>query len=368
MLCTRFAPAAVSAVLFSLPLAAQRTAALADGFTTEVEVERLPILSQGRTGTCWSFATVSFLEAELQRLHGEQVDLSEMYGVYWAYVEKATRYVRLHGHAQFSQGGLSHDVIAIARAHGIAPAGAYSGLPEGAEDHNHDALEAELKKILEPFAKGRGDFDAMVAAVRGVLDRHLGPVPESFAANGVEVTPLQFATETLKLPLDEYVELMSFRSAGFDRRAELLVPDNWMRFDGYWNLRIDELLANVDHALREGFSVALDCDLSERSNGGGTAKLSPEMEATPITDDLRQQDFDARRTTDDHLMHIVGIAKGPDGGTWYLVKNSWGDRGPFGGHMMMSRAYLAAKTVGVMLHRDGLLPETRERIDAAAPH
>jgi bleomycin hydrolase len=39
------------------------------------------IENQCQTGTCWSFATVSFLEAEVLRKGGKSVDLSEMYNV-----------------------------------------------------------------------------------------------------------------------------------------------------------------------------------------------------------------------------------------------------------------------------------------------
>lgn len=360
------AAATLAALVFTGPdLLAQAKERLdAQDFLVEVDLTRTPVLAQGRTGTCWSYATTSFLESEIARLHGEEVDLSEMFTVYWTYLEKARRYARLHGRAQFSQGGLSHDVIAIAKRYGVAPADAYTGLLGDSKRHDHSKLEDALKELLEPFAKGRRPMTELEDAVRAVLDEHLGPVPATVEGKGATATPRALANDLLQLPLDDYVEVMSIQSEGFGHRGELLVPDNWMHFQGYWNVPIDELLANVDHALKSGYTIALDCDVSERTNGDGLMKLSDELEVGDITDELRQEMFDTRKTTDDHLMQIVGIAKGPGGGTWYVVKNSWGTSNPFGGNVMMSRAYLAAKTLAIMVHRDGLLDATRATFEA----
>jgi bleomycin hydrolase len=355
-----YALAAVVA-LCAVPVAAQSPKPLGkEDFKVGIELGHTPIVSQGRTGTCWSFATVSFLESEIERIHGEDVDLSEMHTVYWGYVEKARRFVRLHGKAQFSEGGLSHDVTEIASRHGLAPLAAYTGLVGDGQVHNHAALSKAVEAVMQPFVAGQRPAGELEAAVRAVLDEHLGAPPETFEAKGVTVTPVSYAKDLLNLPFADYVELMSLESEGFGRRAELLVPDNWMRYQGYWNVPVADLLANVDHALEKGYTIALDCDVSERTNGNGLMKLSAELEAGEISDELRQQMFDDRRTTDDHLMQIVGTAEGPDGKTWYLVKNSWGNRGPFDGYVMMSRNYLAAKTLGIMVHRDGLLPATRD--------
>lgn len=355
-------------LVLALPLAAQRARPLGpDDFTMEVALDRMPVLSQGRTGTCWCFATTSFLESEVKRLKGETVDLSEMYGVHAGWREKSEVFVRLHGKVQLGQGGLSHDLIAIAREHGVMPASAYSGLREGRAEHDHEELEKILQTLLPIYANGKRPSPEWQDAVGGVIDAYLGKPPASFEVGGRTVTPQQYAREVLALPLDDYVELMSFDSEGFGTKGELLVPDNWMRDSNYWNVPIQELLANVDHALRAGYSIALDCDVSEATNdqGRGLMRLSPQMEKHEITDDLRQLQFDSRETTDDHLMHIVGIAKDKDGGVWYVVKNSWGNVGPFEGNVMMSRAYLALKTLAIMVHKDGTLESTRARFAAA---
>jgi bleomycin hydrolase len=345
-------------------LAAQRAPALRpDDFTIEMQLDRLPAISQGRTGTCWSFATTSFFESEVSRLRGERVDLSEMYGVYQAWLAKSDTFVKLQGKAQLSQGGLSHDLVAMARRHGLVPQSVYSGLREGQGEYDHDELEKVLTALLPIYAKAERPSDAWRVAVRGVVDAYLGQPPATFVVDGRTVTPQQYARETLGLPLDSYVELMSLESEGFGARAELMVPDNWMRDSNYWNVPIAELLENIDHALRAGMTLAIDCDVSEPTNDRGRAlmRLSPQNEKREITDDFRQKLFDSRETTDDHLMHIVGRATDPDGGVWYLIKNSWGNDGPFDGHLMMSRNYLALKTLAVMVHVDGLTEATRKR-------
>ncbi len=336
-------------------------------FTVEIDLEREPVQNQENTGTCWSFATTSFLESEIRRLQGEQIDLSEMYFVRCAYQEKVRRYVMLHGKTQFSQGGLSHDVIAMARLYGLSPVAAYDGLPGQQTRHDHSELEKVLKAMADVYAEEQRPGPQGAAAVAGVLDAYLGAAPERIQVDGAELTPQQYASEVARLPLNDYVELMSFASEPFGQEAELLVPDNWMRYAGYWNVPIDEFLANVDHALENGFSIALDCDVSEpgANNRSGVYQLPAALERRSITDDLRLELFENRETTDDHLMHIVGRAKHEDGRVFYVVKNSWGKRGPFEGNLMMSRNYLALKTLAVMVHVDGVKPQTRQNFRPA---
>ena len=305
-------------------------------------------------------------ESELQRIHAEPIDLSEMHTVYFAYLEKARRYVRLHGKAQFSQGGLSHDLVLIAKRFGVVPAESYSGLCDGATSHDHGELETVLGAMLEKIAKQRRPSPHWEAGITGVLDAYLGASPETITVHGQEMTPQRYAIEVLRLPLDDYVEVMSYSYTPFDERGELLVPDNWTRDQNYWNVPIEELLANLDHAIRSGYTVAVDVDVSERTNDSRNAifKLSDAFEKRTITDSLRLRTFDRRETTDDHLMHIVGISRDKGGKLHYITKNSWGNRGPFAGHVMITRNYMALKVLAIMTHRDGLLRETRAKFES----
>lgn len=361
--------AAVLAALLATNLAttiatAQRRAPRNE-FTLDVEHARTPALSQGRAGTCWSFATTSFLESELERIHQKPIDLSELHTVYFTYLEKARRYVRLHGKAQFSQGGLSHDVLDIVGRYGVVPQSEYTGLCGDSTRHNHDELEKVLKSIIDQVAESRRPSDKWENAVKGVLTAYLGDVPKSIQVDGQSFTPTEYAHQELKIPVADYRQLMSYRSDPYWERTQLLVPDNWAHHGDYWNVPLETMLDNLDHALSSGYTAAVDIDMSERGtrNGDYVWVLPKAQEGEgAITEDLRQEMFDTRQTTDDHLMHIVGRAKNQDGETFYLIKNSHGSGGPYDGHVYASRNYLAAKMLSFMVHKDALQRETRERI------
>jgi bleomycin hydrolase len=358
--------ALVIALLAAIPLAAQDRASrpgqpTENPFTTEVELPRLGVISQGVTGTCWSFATTSFLESEYQRIHKNPIDLSEMYFARMAYLEKARRYVMLQGKTQLSEGGLSHDLPALIRLHGAMPASAYSGLCNGSTKHDHKELFELVKAALQVLAKE--DWKPSKhweTAILGIVDAYVGTPPKSVVIDGKTVTPKEYADDVLKLPIDDYVEVMSSGMTPFHQPAELLVPDNWLRYQGYWNVPIDEFMGSLDHALRSGYSVAVDCDVSEPGFRNGVAKLSANLEKPgAVTQEIRDSMFRGRDTTDDHLMHIVGIAKDKDGGTFYLTKNSWGESaGPFGGNCYLSAAYVRAKALAFMVHKDGMPKKT----------
>lgn len=344
------------------------TFAHAQQLTPVVELGRLEALSQGNAGTCWSFATISFLESELERIHGSRIDLSELHTVYFTYLEKCRRFVRLHGKTQFSQGGLCHDVIDIVAKYGAVPSDAYTGLRGDRNVHNHDELEKVLKATIDEIAASKRPSDHWEDAVRGILSAYLGEVPETVDVDGKTRTPLQYAHEDLRIPVGDYRQLMSLESEPYWQRRQLLVPDNWAHCNDYWNVPLDVMLENLDHALHAGYTVAVDVDVSEPGALGGRGnyiwKLSkPLEEEGAITPEIRQRMFDVRATTDDHLMHIVGISKDETGKLYYLTKNSHGRGGPYDGHVFMSRNYVAAKMLSFMAHKDALRPETIERTD-----
>ena len=344
------------------------TLATSQQLTPVVELGRLEALSQGRAGTCWSFATVSFLESELERIHGSRIDLSELHTVYYTYLEKCRRYVRLHGKTQFSQGGLCHDVIDIVSKYGAVPSDAYTGLRGKRRVHDHDELEKVLLATIKQIAESDRPSDQWEDAVEGILSAYLGDVPETVEVDGKTMTPVQYAHDELRIPLQDYRQLMSLESEPYWRQRQLLVPDNWAHHSEFWNVPLDAMLDNLDHALRAGYSCAVDVDVSEPGALGGRGnyiwKLSAALEEDgAITPAIRQRMFDVRATTDDHLMHIVGISKDKKGRLYYLTKNSHGQGGPYAGHVYISRNYLAAKMLSFMTHKDALMPETIERTE-----
>lgn len=349
-------------------------------FQVVVDAEASAVKSQGRTGTCWSFATTSLLESELLRMGKEPVDISEMYFVRMNYPQKVANYLRLHGNAAMGQGSLGGDVLRAVRLYGVVPEAVYGGRLYGAEEHDHSELHSVLKGTADVLIESRQLTPVWPDAVDGVLDAYLGEPPETFTYNGRSYTPHSFAAE-LGIEADNYIELTSFAHHPFYTSFAIEVPDNWARNMSY-NLPLDQLIAVMDHALENGFTVDWDGDVSERSfcqNKGvavwplkGWADRDaeernalcsvPESELD-VTQGLRQAGFDNHTSTDDHLMHITGIARDQHGTKYYITKNSWGLSGPKDGFIYMSEAYVRAKTISVVLHRDALPADVAGRLE-----
>lgn len=322
-----------------------------------VELPRRPVLNQGKTGTCWSYATTSFLETEVERITGRSVSLSEMFTVRHAIVEKARRYVMLHGKTVFDEGGLSHDVIAMVKANGIVPGDAYTGLVPGQSSHDHSELFKILGDLVKRYAEGPPD-QRWLRGIEGLVDAYLGAPPDAVVVDGLPVTPREYALDHLKIPVDDYVEVMSFSYAPFHQRAQLLVPDNWMMDGNYLNLPLDEFMAIFENALMNGYSIAVDLDVSEDTYrpGEGLAQLPRVLEQPgAITQQVRDRMFETRETTDDHLIHVVGIVRDRNGKRLFLAKDSWGaDHGRLQGYRVLTENYIRAKVLAYMVHKDAL--------------
>lgn len=348
-------------------------------FTTQIDLEATPVISQGRTGTCWSFSSTSFLESEIIRLTGKKVDLSEMYTVRNTYPKKLDNFVMRHGKAQFSEGGLAHDVLNSVAAYGIVPQDAYSGLFQNETSHNH----AEMVAVLEAMAKtyvdnpGRKLSKKWKPATEAVLDTYLGENLTKFTFEGKQYTPASFR-DAMKIVPADYVSLTSFTQAPFYSEFILNIPDNWS-YGSFYNLPLDEFIASIDNALAKGFTVELDCDVSERtfSSKDGVAVIPmdaennikalqgvyPEMK---ITQQYRQDEFENFTTTDDHLMHITGMIVDQNGTTYYKVKNSWGtdeSRNANGGYVYFSEAYMRLKTISITIHKDAVPNTTAKKLN-----
>lgn len=338
-------------------------------FTTIIDLEATPVISQGNTGTCWSYSASSFLESEIIRLNGKQVDISEMYNVRNTYPIKAENYVMRQGKAQFSEGGLAHDVLNSVRKFGIVPVETYSGLFGGATRHNHAEMVSTLTAMLENYVKNSKNLSPKwKESFAATLDVYLGKNVTSFTYEGKKYTPLEFA-KSLKINADDYINITSFTQAPFYSKFILNIPDNFSN-GSFYNVPINDLVSVVNNALENGYTVEIDCDVSEKtfSSKDGVAvipsnklnnlnamkSIYPEME---VTQEFRQQEFENFNTTDDHLMHITGIVKDQNGTFYYMVKNSWGtnpERTTHNGYVYFSEAYFKLKTISITLHKDGI--------------
>lgn len=339
-------------------------------FTTVIDLQATPVISQGRTGTCWSFSSTSFLESEIIRLTGKQIDLSEMYTVRNTYPEKARNFVMRQGKAQFSEGGLAHDVLNSVAAHGLVPNSVFSGLSENETNHNHAELVAVLRSMVETYASNPGKklSKKWDDAVDAVLSVYLGSNPKTFKYEGKTYTPMSFLEMTTLNPSD-YVSITSFSHKPFYSQFILNIPDNWSN-GSFYNVPLNEFIQTIDNALENGFTVDLDCDVSERtfSSKHGVAVIPQQTENSQkalegiypeknITQAYRQEAFENFTTTDDHLMHITGMLKDQNGTKYYKVKNSWGtdaNRNANGGYVYFSESYMRLKAISITLHKDAI--------------
>lgn len=345
-------------------------------FDTIAAVKTTPVKDQHISGTCWSYAATSFIETELLRMGKGSFDLSEMFFVKYAYMEKAKNYIQLHGKANFSQGGQAHDVTDVVKEFGMIPEEHYSGMIKGQELPDHRELEKALKGYLDGVlaAKGKGTTEVWFDGFKAILDVYLGTAPETFSHEGKKHKTKNFHNKIGFNP-DDYVEITSFNHHPYYKPFRLEIPDNW-DYSDYYNLPLDELMQIIDYAFENGFSVCWDGDVSEKffEFAAGLAVV-PVDESCPIEEftaetaeqdidqEMRQKHFGSFSTTDDHLMHLTAVIKDESGRKYYVTKNSWAaDSNDNNGYLNMSESYLRLNTVAIMVHKDAIPDEIRKKL------
>lgn len=377
---------------------ADTTSAEGYRFTDTKIIPTTAVKDQSRSGTCWCFSTLSFLESEILRAGGPAMHLSEMWIVRHSFMDKAEKYVRMHGSLNFAEGGASHDVTAGIKAHGIVPFEVYPGLNYGTEKPDFHELSVVLKAYLDAVVKtgdksGKALSTAWKRGFDAILDEYFGPLPETFTYEGKEYTPETFAAQ-LPIDLDNYIDISSFTHHPFYTQFIIEVPDNWM-WGTVYNVPLDEMMQIIDHALEQGYTVSWGTDVSEKgfsrtkaigivpeadteSMSGTEAerwgKLTdrekeaalykfdkPGKERT-ITQQMRQTAFDNYETTDDHGMLIMGTATDQAGNRYYKVQNSWNVLPPYDGFWYFSRPFVAYKTTSIMVNKQALSKEIARKL------
>lgn len=329
------------------------------GMSDFTRLEHLPPVEQGDTGTCWAHAAISLLESEAKRQGRESVKLSEMYIVYWEYVEKARRFIRMKGDSHLGQG--SEPGLAMERAaqHGLVRESDYTGLPAGGTVHRHDhtVLFDEFRSFLKD-AKTRGEWDEACAltGVRAILDRHLGKPPERIKVDGSEITPVDYLRKVLRLEPADYVCFTSFMYAPFFTKTEFRVPDNWNHGAYYHNLPLQEFQSAFLRALRKGYTAAMAVDMSEPGYlGEENIAIVPSFDIPRnfIDQSSREFRFVNRTSTDDHSVHCVGYTDNA-GENWFLIKDSWESAwfGKHKGYFFHRSDYFRLKCLMFMVHKD----------------
>ncbi len=352
-------------------------------FTDVKIVPHTSVKDQNRSGTCWSFAGTSFVEAEVMHNGGPELDLSEMFSVRDAYEKRAISYVRLHGAFNFGPGGEAHQVMEAIAEKGMLTDTAYSGLTIGEKLPVHGEMDNVLKSFVKAVIQNKNGkltpvwFDAYDK----ILDSYLGAIPQSFDYDGKSYTPESFAEEVVKLSPDEYAEITSFTHVPYYQPFLLEIPDNW-DYEDYYNVPLEDLIPILDHALESGYTVAWAADVSDKGfNHRKGLALVPEKEWSEMTDgerdsvfivpaeqrtitpEMRQKAYENYSTTDDHSMHIVGLAQDQDGNTWYKVKNSWAsDSNDFGGYFYASQSYILYKTIAFYVNKKALPKKVAKKL------
>jgi len=332
------------------------------------EVKATSVKDQGMTGTCWSFATISFLESEFLRTMNKELDLSEMYIVYNTYLTKAEYYIQLHGVGNFSQGGQAHDVINTAAIYGFVPQEVYNGNVNEKNYYDHSKMEGKLKDYLDSIIKINPIPEDWKIGFTKILSKEIGELPENFEYQNEKYEASSFAEDYLKFSENDYIELTSYSHHDYYSQFDLEVPDNWSH-DYYYNLPVDELIKTIDYALENGFSICWDGDVSEEkfNHRKGFAELSDD-ELKLIDElgyqDVRQITFENQTSTDDHLMHLTGKAVDKKGNVYYQIKNSWGDdSNKIGGYLYMSEDFVRIKTIAILVNKEGIPDEIRKELD-----
>lgn len=348
-------------------------------FTETVALANTSVKNQASSGTCWSYSTNSFLESEMYKAGKEPVELAQIFSARNVYADKADSYIRMHGSLEWGDGGACHDVINMYAKYGAMPQAAYTGLHYGTSKNKFAEMQSVLKAMLDAWVKNpNGKLSPnWKEAFNAVMDSYLGKVPESFTWNGKNYTPKSFAKEVVGLDPKDYIELSSFTTKPYYQKTMLMVPDNWS-FDMVYNVKMKDITDIIDYALGKGYTVAWATDVSEKSFSwkNGVAYV-PEKDYDDMSDEekkvifdgpkperiitpeLRQQAFDNYSTTDDHGMHIVGLAKDLNGKEYYIVKNSWGTTNDYKGYLYVTKAYVQYKTTAFLLNKKAIPQELR---------
>lgn len=351
-------------------------------FKDIINIEKTGVKNQGSSGTCWSYSTNSFLESEMIRMGKKPVDIAELYTARCEYIDKADNYVRMHGGATWGDGGECHDVINMYAKYGAVPQDVYTGLNYGTTKNKFGEMQAILKGMLDAVVKNpNGKLTPnWKRAFTAVLDVYLGEDPKEFEWKGKKYTPKTFADEVVGINPTDYVEVSSFMMYPYYEKNIFMVPDNWS-YEKVYNVKMEDITDIIDNALAHGYTIAWAADVSEKyfSWKNGVAFV-PEKDWDDMEEDeqkklfdgtkpdrkitakMRQKAFDNYETTDDHGMHIVGLAKDSTGKEYYIVKNSWGEKNDYKGYIYVSKPYILYKTTALLLHKDAMPGDIRKKL------
>lgn len=327
---------------------------------------RQNIESQGNAGTCWSFSTTSFYESEVFRQTGKKVELSEIYTVYWEYVEKARRYIEKRGNSLFDEGSEGNAVARIMNKYGVVPEEFYTGLLHERKFHTHAKMMEEMRGFLESMKETNAwNMEYGLETIKSIMNHYIGEPPVEFTVEGKTYTPKTYMADYLKLDPNDFVEILSYKQEPYWQQVEYKVPDNWWHSADYYNVPLDVFMKIIKRAVKEGYTMSIGGDVSETGFSRETnCAMIPDYDIPSeyINEDARQFRFSNETTTDDHGMHLVGILENykGTGDDWYLIKDSSsgsrnvGENDPKFGYYFFHEDYIKLKMMGFTIHKDAV--------------
>jgi len=367
----------IAILIFQL-LPSQTFAQKTKEFTMINEVWATPYKSQDETALCAIFSDISFLETELHRMGKGENELSTMYVAYYLYIEKALRRIRLRGKVAYDFNGyFNFDAFEMIRKYGIVTSSDYSGLLPSQTGHYHYKFLSEVNTHLDEVEKegmeGRlnskwkdGEFiSPWLETMKNTLNQSMGEPPVNFEYDNEIMTPKEFSDGVLGIPYDDYVKFTSYSYIGFDQTGELLVEGNWLHKHDFYNIKIDEYMNLIDNALNNGFSLTGDFHITEESYLGDLGYVDFQFDSTTtiIGQDDRDNLYENWKTNDVHNVHIIGLAKDEDGKKYYKIKDSVPTKYFPNSPKYFSENYFRARVLSVMLHKDGIPSEIRNKLE-----
>lgn len=390
-----FALVCMTSAAFAQPNVPEKTQRKGFEFTTVKANPITGIRNQGSSGTCWAFSTTSFFESEAIKkgTADTSLRLSVMYTVTKNYIEKMRKFIRVDGYLCFAEGGSFEDVAHTFEDYGVVQEKDMPDLLPGEKRINFRELTAISTGMSEAAKKAGGKISPkFMDTYKGILETYIGKCPESTTYKGVTYTPKEFVTKGLGLNMADYVSVTSFTHYPFYTRFAIEVPDNW-RWDLSYNVTLDDLMAIMDNAIEKGYTIAWGSDVSEvgfnrdgigvvpdmedmaknavgsdqaRWVGGNNPNARPQIvepvKELTITQEMRQEGYDNKTTTDDHGMQIFGIAKDQNGTKYYMVKNSWGPTGKYKGIWYVSEAFVRYKTMNILVNKNAIPKDIRKKM------
>ena len=335
------------------------TAAVADPKIIKL-IKTTSVKNQENTNACWSFATTSFIETEAIRLGKKPVTLSPIYFVIPTYIDKAEKYIRMHGISFFGAGDLTFSVMKAYKNFGAVPENLYEGKTNNGVKCNYsvidDSLLARVKYYVDSGFGIQMTSEEYRQSIKNILINNLGAAPANFTYMGKTFTPKTFAKEMIGINPDDYIEITSFNHHPFYSKFILEMNTNWD--DNYYlNLPIKDFISVIDSALKNGYSLCWDGANNDDGNYGFNNKDYLHDNGEDVTQQTRQHLFDYYRNSDDHNMHIIGIAKDDQGDSLYVLKNSLNPTK----YTYMPKEYLLENTISVMVNKYAIPTKIREK-------